>query len=168
MDRDLSCACKVAIRRKTGCQRIFHQLPTRAASMSHSDGLGILIDLVGDREPRFKPGPNVRYGSKADIPRPSHLCPLPGVKRTSNVRFWSPTRSGASECPLWVESGRSRHDPKESAYSQKRTFTANSTTPICVSFDAGGGTRPYKRCCELAIFELPAETPELSVQINQW
>ena len=34
-------------------------------------------------------GRNVRFGSKADIPRPSHLCPLLGVKRTSNVRFFS-------------------------------------------------------------------------------
>ncbi len=25
---------------------------------------------------------NVRFGSKADIPHPSHLCPLSGVKRT--------------------------------------------------------------------------------------
>ncbi len=41
---------------------------------------------MGDREPRFKPGPNVRYGSKADIPHPSHLCPLLGAKRTSQQR----------------------------------------------------------------------------------
>ncbi len=26
---------------------------------------------------------NVRFGSKADIPRHSHLCPLLGVKQTS-------------------------------------------------------------------------------------
>ncbi len=30
---------------------------------------------------------NVRFGSKADIPHHTHLCPLLGVKRTSNVRY---------------------------------------------------------------------------------
>ncbi len=34
--------------------------------------------------------PNVRYGSKADIQRHSHLCPLSGAKRTSNVRLYEP------------------------------------------------------------------------------
>ncbi len=31
----------------------------------------------------FPRGANVRYGSKADIPRPTHLRPLSGVKQTS-------------------------------------------------------------------------------------
>ncbi len=65
--------------------------------MSHSDGLGIIIDLVGDREHRFKPGPNVRYGSKADINSVTQLRPLSGVKRTLNVRFLSPNRSYADD-----------------------------------------------------------------------
>ncbi len=43
---------------------------------------------------------NVRYGSKADINTVTHLRPLSGAKQTFNVRFSSPTRSCASECPL--------------------------------------------------------------------
>ena len=35
-------------------------------------------------------GFNVRFGSKADIQRHSHLCPLSGVKRTF------------ASCPLYV------------------------------------------------------------------
>ena len=31
--------------------------------------------------------PNVRFGSKAGIQRHSHLCPLTGVKRTSEDHF---------------------------------------------------------------------------------
>ncbi len=35
----------------------------------------------------------------ADIPRLAHSRPLSGAKQTSNVRFLSPNRSCASECP---------------------------------------------------------------------
>ncbi len=37
--------------------------------------------------------PNVRYGSKADLPRHSHLCLLLGAKQTLNVRFLGPRKS---------------------------------------------------------------------------
>ncbi len=37
----------------------------------------------------------VRFGSKADIPRHSHLCPLSGVKRTPKVRFQGPATDPA-------------------------------------------------------------------------
>ena len=50
--------------------------------------------------PLVELGGNVRYGSKADIPRPSHLCTLLGAKRTLDVRFLSPNRFCTSECPL--------------------------------------------------------------------
>ncbi len=46
------------------------------------------------------PGFDVRFGSKADIPRHSHLSPLLGAKRTLDVRILSPSRSCASECLL--------------------------------------------------------------------
>jgi hypothetical protein len=39
---------------------------------------------------------NVRFGSKADIPRHSHLCPLLGVKRTLNACFLNPKRRPAA------------------------------------------------------------------------
>ncbi len=41
-----------------------------------------------------------RCGSKADSQRFAHLRLLLGAKRTFNVRFLSPNRSCASECPL--------------------------------------------------------------------
>ncbi len=41
-----------------------------------------------------------RCGSFADIKAVAHLRPLSGVKQTSDVRFLSPRRSCASECPL--------------------------------------------------------------------
>ncbi len=62
---------------------------------------------------------NVRYGSKADIPRHSHLCLLLGVKRTSkgHCRDVAPRMSALggradvivqpSECPLIAISGHS-------------------------------------------------------------
>ena len=39
---------------------------------------------------------DVSFGSKADIPRHSRLCPLLGAKQTSNVRFLSPKRRSVS------------------------------------------------------------------------
>ncbi len=39
---------------------------------------------------------NVRFGSKADIHRHSHLRPLSGAKRTLDVCFLSPKRGPAS------------------------------------------------------------------------
>ncbi len=42
-----------------------------------------LIQKYGqDAAPEAPSSGNVRYGSKADIPRPSHLCPFLGVMRT--------------------------------------------------------------------------------------
>jgi hypothetical protein len=63
---------------------------------------------------------NVRYGSKADISRHSHLCPLSGVKRTFSVE----KRTSQSLCPL---SGA------------KRTF---GETPQLVHLAAAGGHQP--------------------------
>ncbi len=48
-----------------------------------------------DASPEAPSSANVRYGSKADVQRPSHLCPLLGVKRTSNVRFQGPAADPA-------------------------------------------------------------------------
>ncbi len=55
-------------------------------------GMSALGHLRTSRAARL----NVCFGSKADIPRPSHLCPLSGVKPTSDVRFLSPKLCSAT------------------------------------------------------------------------
>ena len=40
-----------------------------------------------DASPEAPSSANVRYGSKADIPRHHHLCPLLGAKRTFNSGY---------------------------------------------------------------------------------
>ncbi len=65
---------------------------------------------------------NVRFGSKADIPRHSHLCPLSEVKQTFNVRFQGAMQFSGFNVRFRGQSGRPTHNPKESAYGQKRTF----------------------------------------------
>ncbi len=64
----------------------------------------------------------VSFGSKPDLQRHLHLHPLSGVKRTPNVRFLRPNDSLNPNVCFRGLSGRSRHGPKESAYSQKETF----------------------------------------------
>ncbi len=46
---------------------------------------GILIDTVGDGEPRLKPEPKGRFGSTADERAHLHEGPLLGVKRTKSA-----------------------------------------------------------------------------------
>ena len=58
----------------------------------------------------------------ADLQRHAHLRPLSGVKQTSNVRFLSPPHSCADDVCFQGQSGPPTHGPKESAYSQTRTY----------------------------------------------
>ena len=65
--------------------------------------------LAGQSDTGFQSGPlgpifvwvGVRFGSEADIQRPTRLRPLLGVKRTSNVRYLSPDRFRADDVRLW-------------------------------------------------------------------
>ncbi len=45
--------------------------------------------------------PDVKKGSKPDIPRHSHLRPLSGAKRTLNVRFQGPMQFFADDVRFW-------------------------------------------------------------------
>ena len=61
----------------------------------------VLIALVFAGCANMRDPIQVSYGSKADIPRHSHLRPLSGVKQTSNVRFLSPNRSCIDDVRYW-------------------------------------------------------------------
>ncbi len=87
-------------------------------------------------------GPDVSFGSKADLQRHAHLRLLSGVKQTSNVRFLSPARRWlglrTEEAPwrltqrglgldgplgLWTETRAQRSRKRRGQATQKERLT---------------------------------------------
>ncbi len=65
-------------------------------------GSNVLIHKRGqDVAPEASSSGNVRFGSKADIPRHTLLCPLLGAKQTLNVCFQGAPRLSTSNVRYW-------------------------------------------------------------------